>query len=245
MNRSARRQLDRDLRKLMNTDGDRCSICLIEFLHNAKTFYGRAEGRAAVVGECCRPNLAVEVGAGFYVKGDYDVLNARSHPGSSTEVVIDDVPGAVDRLQRAVIGIDDLADSAAKRAGIIGKPHQVSLANNHWKADDAAWFQVHTDRSHRLRPLLPGELASFPQDMISPTLPADHEIQVVIRQIQPGQRARIPFGRNLQMPIPDIEPVIHAIFDAVSDRRGHSSIISVADVSAIAERYLRPKLPLC
>jgi hypothetical protein len=47
------------------------------------------------------------------------------------------------------------------------------------------------------------------------------------------------------MPIPDIEPVIHAIFDAVSDRRGHSSIISVADVSAIAERYLRPKLPLC
>lgn len=241
MNRSARRQLDRDLRKLMATDGDRCSLCQVDFPHNSKTFYGRAEGRAVIAGECCRPKLALEVGSGLYVKGDYDVLGKPSarRPAGGT---VDDVPGTVERLRNAIAGIDDIADSAAQRAGISSTRRQVSLADNPWKADDAAWFQAHPDRSHRLRGLLPGELESFPPDAApSAGLPDDHEIQIVIRQIQPGQRIRVPFGRNLETPIPDIEPVIHALFDSISARRAGSATISVSEVASIAKRYSGPK----
>ncbi len=239
MNRSERRNLDHDLRKLMMKDGDRCTVCHADLPHNGRTYYGQAAGAAVIAGECCRSKLTVEVGSGLYVQGDYDVLSSAGGggppPGSP-----DDLEAAICRIQQDVAGIDGLAASAKARAGITGRRGQVSLMDTPWKADDAAWFQAHPDRAHRLRPLLKGELESFPAAAVPTALPSDHEIQIVIRQVEPGQRIRMPFGRNLATPIPDIEAVTHALFDAVSQRRDASRNISVEEVAALAKRYDRP-----
>jgi hypothetical protein len=87
---------------------------------------------------------------------------------------------------------------------------------------------------------LKGELESFPPDAVPTTLPPDHEIQVVIRQVEPGQRIRAPFGRNLGTPVPDVEAVIHALFDSVAQPRGEGVVISVEEVAKLAERYSGP-----
>ena len=239
MNRSERRNLDRDLRQLMKKDGDRCTVCHADLPHNGRTYYGRAAGAAAIAGECCRSKLTVEVGSGLYVQGDYDVLS-RTGGGGPPPGSPDEFEAAIGRIQQGVAGIDGLAASAKARAGITGRRGQVSLMDTPWKADDAAWFETRPDRAHRLRPLLKGELESFPPTAAPNALPPDHEIQVVIRQVEPGQRIRMPFGRNLATPIPDIEAVIHALFDAVSQRRGASPNISVEEVATLAKRYDRP-----
>ena len=237
MNRAERRNLDRDVRKLIKADGDHCTACAAELQHNGRTYYGRvASGAAAIVGDCCRETLTVEAGGGVYVKNRYDVLDGS---GSSRRApaVVGDVDAVVAQLREAVSEVDALSTSVQARAGIAGSPGQVNLAPSLWKADDAAWFASHPDRAHRLRPLLPGERESFPAQARPSSLPPGHEIQVVVRQVQPGQRVRVPFGRNLATPVPDQEAVVHALFDSVSRRRSGSAVISVEEVAASAERY--------
>ncbi len=49
--------------------------------------------------------------------------------------------------------------------------------------DDRMWFEMHPERSHRIRPYIPGE---WPMEVVpTPT-------QAAVRQIQPGVRARLP-----------------------------------------------------
>jgi hypothetical protein len=49
--------------------------------------------------------------------------------------------------------------------------------------------------------------------------PPDCELQVLVRQVEPGKRVRVGFHRLLEMPIPDDENFIHALFDLVSENR--------------------------
>jgi hypothetical protein len=59
----------------------------------------------------------------------------------------------------------------------------------------------------------------------------------VIRQVEVGKRVRLPFVRNLEMPIPDIEEVVHAIFDIVAGRPRDANAITVGEVAELAKRY--------
>jgi hypothetical protein len=47
----------------------------------------------------------------------------------------------------------------------------------------------------------------------------------------------MPFCRNTSVPIPDIEEVLHALFDVVSGGGDQARIISVAEIAEIAVRY--------
>jgi hypothetical protein len=57
--------------KLIERDGDHCSMCRTQFRHHAKTHYGTTRsGHVAVVGECCLKNLALVYAIGVYVSAN-------------------------------------------------------------------------------------------------------------------------------------------------------------------------------
>jgi hypothetical protein len=59
----------RRVEKLINEDGDSCSVCGKAFPHVSETYYGEVEGGGvAVVGSCCVGKLKTIVGAGLYLK---------------------------------------------------------------------------------------------------------------------------------------------------------------------------------
>jgi len=103
-----------------------------------------------------------------------------------------------------------------------------------WKSDDAAWFEAHPTRLHRIRPLIGEEAASFGSISEQP-MPPRHELQVLVRQIEPGQRVRSPFGRNLDTPIPDDEAALHALFDVVTNTGGGADISTGEVLRTMAE----------
>jgi hypothetical protein len=105
-----------------------------------------------------------------------------------------------------------------------------------WQEDDRQWFARHPSRSHRLRPMFPGELFSGSAPSAPPA--PRHSVEVLVRQIQPGMRSRLPFFRNLEVGIPDCEPLIHALYDVHSDQtRPAGSTVGVAEVAKIVRRY--------
>jgi hypothetical protein len=55
-----------------------------------------------------------------------------------------------------------------------------------------------------------------------PPLPG-HEFQVLVRQVEPGARIRLPFGRNLNVEILDNEATIHALFDLAAHARAEGA----------------------
>jgi hypothetical protein len=127
-----------------------------------------------------------------------------------------------------------IAADMAKRAGVWGAPIALTTADTSWKRDDAAWFKANPHRSHRLRPMFPGEAPTLMREPAA--LPPRHEHQVLVRQVEPGQRVRLVFGRNLDCPIPDAEAVLHALFDLAA--RGEAGkTASVAEVAELALRY--------
>jgi hypothetical protein len=102
-----------------------------------------------------------------------------------------------------------------------------------WKADDRAWFENNPTRSHRLRRLFPGESTGMSDEAIPP----GHELQILVRQVEPGLRARHGFYRNLAADIPDVEAVLHALFDVVVNKR--AGPISGQDLEELARKYER------
>lgn len=131
----------------------------------------------------------------------------KSHPPA-------DVEGAVTAMQGFFSQRDEEIGALSKRGGIKGAPAGIYREETFWKEDDAAWFEKHPQRSHRLRSLIGDEAEQCGFNALG-QMPPRHEIQVVVRQVQPGARIRTPFGRNLAMPIPDEEAVIHALFDVL------------------------------
>lgn len=235
------RRLERDIQKIFSEDADHCSICRAPFPHNGKTFMGRIAGRkGAVVGECCAGQLNLVIGEGVYLTKGYDVLEQGTRPGRapSSQREIDQ---AVSAIQAYVSGTDQRAGDIMRRAGVTSERGAINMLSSPWKTDDAKWFEANPSRSHRLRVAHVGEIDALPSDYKDEPLPLRHEMQIVVRQVEPGARVRLAFGRNLDTPIPDNEAVLHALFDTISGNRSGDKVISVAEIARLATRYAPPK----
>jgi hypothetical protein len=238
MDRSTRRKTERKIRKMMSKAGDNCSICGTELPHNSKTFGGiTARGEAALAGECCSAKLTEVVLQGLYVTQGYEFLPTGPRTGAPAKLPPEKVDVVVKSFQQHVAETDKVASDIARRGGVSSSNTQLHLADSAWKTDDAEWFKENLKRSHRLRPMLPREFESFPSNFM-PAPPPDHEYQIIVRQVAVGQRIRTPFCRNISAPIPDIEEIIHAIFDSVYNQRpGGPRVVTSREIGELAQRY--------
>src|SRR5216684_2156650 len=235
MKPSARRRVEREIQDLMKADGDACSLCKAPFPHNSRTFGGVTGGGVpALVGDCCQSKLREVVLSGVYVHNDYQGLRF-STPGEreSPPLSAVQVSNAVDALQQTFRAIDKKADTIKAKGGIAGRQARLNTEDSAWKDDDARWFKANGARSHRLRAVFPSELEGMPH--ANNPLPAGHEYQMLVRQVEPGVRVRLPFCRNVGVPIPDNEALIHAIFDVVAASEG--GVVGSALVAELAMRY--------
>lgn len=77
---------------------------------------------------------------------------------------------------------------------------------------DREWFRSHSHRSHRLRRAVTGE---FPE--------GSTDTWVVVRQLEPGVRQRLPFNALVQLPSGEApEHVAHAMYDLIAEARGRT-----------------------
>lgn len=243
MNRSERRRYEKEFPKVLKKAGDNCGICRKPLRHNSRTFGGvLSDGRAALAGECCQDQLDVVMGSWVYINQNTDAIRdvLGQIKGNSGGQPVADALEASRRLQSGIGGLEEIIESTKRRAGLTGPVQGISLTDTPWKTDDANWFESHPDRSHRLRPMHPGEQETVPSQMKAAIIPDDHRWEILVRQIKKGQRARLAFCRNIQMEIPDVEAVIHAIFDTVASPRS-GEIITVEEIAALAKRYHLPE----
>lgn len=236
MNRSERRRFDKEFAKLLKTDGERCSFCHAPFQHNCKTYGGISEtGRVVITSECCR-SKATEIRASgvFVTRHSGSIPDPTGRPAQT--VSPEDLDQVVSLLQGHFQEMDNVSNNIMRRAGLNNPAHNIFLNESAWKSDDAAWFKQHSNRSHRLRQMFDGELATMPPEVGALNIPDGHRLEIVVRQVEEGKRIRTIFCRNIDTPIPDIEEVIHAIFDSVSQptKRG---FISVKDIADLAVKY--------
>ncbi len=236
MNRAERRRFEKDFAIILRKDGDHCTLCRRKLEHNERTFGGKtAAGRVALTTDCCRSKLAVEIVTGLYATRHLEAMPTTSRKLGSKVAPGGDVNRTLDALQGHLSAIDDIATDTRRRAGVRGTA-LVNLEDSEWKADDAAWFAGHPNRSHRLRPMTDDEASSFPPAFLAEPIPEGHRRDVVIRQIEPGRRVRLPFGRNVSVPVPDLEAIIHALFDQVAGG-APGRIITVRDVAEVAKLH--------
>jgi hypothetical protein len=99
--------------------------------------------------------------------------------------------------------------------------------------DDAAWFKPHPHRSHRLRQPYDVEL----RETMAPAIaPASAIPYVVVRQVRPGLRLRLPIWSDIE--VPDIEAIGHALFN-LSQTQTPGQPIPMATVAALQLEYAR------
>ena len=238
MKPSSRRRVERHLRKMMEVDGDKCSLCKKPFPHNGQTFGGvTSAGVPAMVSECCRPRLKEIVLSGVYVNRSYDGMRIEGDTRSGASLPPDQIMGAVDQLQKHFAAIDKLSADIARRGGIHSDTPNITFSETAWKTDDAAWFKNNPARSHRLRPVFSGEDTALSKGSSMSALPLGHEFQVLVRQIEPGKRVRTPFYTNVKVPIPNDEAIIHALFDMLANPSRKQGVVSIDEVAELAKKY--------
>lgn len=240
MKPSARRRVEREFAALIERDGDHCSLCHQPLKHNSKIYGGITKaGETALTSDCCASKLKETVVSGVYMDGPIVSLPLSKSPSGSRVLPPSDADEAVSRLQDYVAEVDRLSADIATRAGISQQKTIMNFEDSPWKDDDRAWFEANPERSHRLRKLYAGEdVTLVPPGQSVTTPPPFHENQVLIRQVQPGQRVKKLFCRNLATPIPEVEDVFHAIFDIVTGRR--EGVITTKEVADLASRYASP-----
>ncbi|EMN8299887.1 hypothetical protein ACX1FK_28105 [Pseudomonas aeruginosa] len=239
MNRSERRRYDKEFSKILKNDGDNCGVCRKPLQHNSRTFGGVLPGGQVVLtSECCYRQLEVVMGSGVFISQNADavrdVLNQAK--GIAGGQPASDPFEASKRLQSGIENLDKLVGQAKERAGISGPIQNVSLVATPWKTDDAQWFESHPGRSHRMRVAYPGELQKLSADLKSTVIPGGHQWEILVRQIEQGRRVRTIFCRNIGIEIPDVEEIIHALFDHVSNPKA-AGIVTVEEIAALAQRY--------
>lgn len=241
MNRAARRRFDKEFSKVLKTSGDACGLCGEALKHNSQTFGGIAPGNHVVLtGECCAQRLETVMGSGVYINENTDaILSVMNASKSSSGDAPPDPLVAARQLRLGISALDKATAELMRKGGVKRSPSSISITDNPWKTDDATWFKNHPGRSHRLRPLHPEEATTLPAGLMHSELPDDHRWEILVRQVKEGQRIRTALCRNTKMSIPDVEEVIHAIFDIVMKAEG-SGVISVEEVAALATRYRVP-----
>lgn len=237
MSRADRRRFEKEFKKIRRTDN--CTICDKPLAHNSRTFGGLTiEGTTVLAGECCAHRVASVLASGVYLARGVDALlplvNSGAKKGNTNPPRAED---AILAIQSHFNDLDNRTTAMMRQGGIQGQPKDISLANNAWKEDDAAWFKKHPQRSHRLRPLIEGEAATLPAEITSSILPPNHQLEILVRQIQPGARVRTVFCRNTEVAIPDKEEIIHAIFDVVA-QAGNRGIIDAREINERAKQYV-------
>ena len=244
MSRQDRRRFEKEFKKLPK--GDNCTVCGEAFRHNSRTFGGlAADGTTVLAGECCSHRVATVMVSGLYLNQMVDTLvasvgkkdTAGRNGGNSTG----NVEAAITAMQSQFAEFDAHTNAVMRQAGIQKQAKGVFLGEHPWKADDAAWFKSHPDRSHRLRPVLEGEAemvsASIPKDQIPP----NHRVEIIVRQVEPGKRIRGSFCRNTELDIPDQEEIIHAIFDAVASA-AEGQLIDLGETIERARQYANSRV---
>jgi hypothetical protein len=99
--------------------------------------------------------------------------------------------------------------------------------------DDAAWFKAHPHRSHRLRQPHDVEL----REAIAPAIaPASAIPYVVIRQVRPGHRLRLPIWSDIE--VPETEAIGHALFDLLV-KHSPEHPLPMTKVAALLLEYAR------
>jgi hypothetical protein len=236
MTRADRRRFDREFSKLMKAAPDDCMVCGTQLEHNCKTFGGlTAQGVTVLAGECCARKIEQMV-QGVYVNRNLDGISHLRQGGKVQPVSAEVVTSAIGSIQSHFSKLDEMSNALMRQGGVHAPASNVHLADSLWKADDAAWFEDHPDRSHRLRPMLEGEAATVPAEITTAVLPEKHRLDMLIRQIDVGKRMRTIFCRNTEVAIPDSEEVIHAIFDLVTER-GRKGVVSSEEIVALARKY--------
>jgi hypothetical protein len=89
-----------------------------------------------------------------------------------------------------------------------------------WREDDRIWFEVHPDRSFRMREVFPGEIEEL-ERANGERFPDSEGCRpvVVVCQAQPGARVRAPFLLPTNLAVIDRESVAETLFEHV--RRGN------------------------
>jgi hypothetical protein len=237
MNRTERRNSEKALAKLMKAAPDGCMVCGKEFDQNSKTFGGMTHQEMTVpAGECCAHTLEVMLGQGIYLKRNSDGLLTAKTNGTKKSASSANVKSVVGTLQEHFTKLDMLSNTIFRQGGLTPHPTNVSVTENPWKSDDAAWFASHPKRSHRLRPL-EEEAATLPARITSASIPEKHRLEILVRQVQVGARIRCIFIRNTEFPFPDTEEVNHAIFDVVAQPGKQGMVVRPDEIAALARKY--------
>ena len=234
MNRSERRAFEKKLQALLRTDGDHCTGCRRSLIHNEPLAYGALrDGRPAVVGNCCEHRLSFGFAKGVYVTRHTGTISTAT-PKSPSDAQPQNPDELVARFREGVSQLDRYADDVMRQAGVPKGQGSINTSDSDWKAEDAAWFSSNPTRSHRMRPTNSDEIEQSP--LKGETLPPGHRFETVIRQVQPGMRIRKIYARNIALDVPDIEPLLHALFDRVS--AGAPGVpISHGEVAELALKY--------
>lgn len=237
MKRADRRRFDKEFKKIMSTASDNCTICGKPFEHNCKTFGGfSARGTTVLTSECCVQKIEAVMTSGIYLTKYLDSIQLTKQGVKKQRVSAENMTNAVETIRSHVTKLDTLSGRVMRQAGLQTQAQNIFIADSPWKSDDAAWFKSHPNRSHRLRPMFESEAATLPTEITTMKIPAKHRWEILVRQVEVGKRIRTIFCRNTDVAIPDMEEIIHAIFDVVSqpDRKG---VISVEEISALAGKY--------
>jgi hypothetical protein len=235
MNRTSRRHIERQLRKLYNTDN--CSICGSPFRHNSRTRGGiDVQGAVVLAGECCVDKVAVTFTEGFYSKRAYDFLKPRG-PKSTACLSSEQITEVLGLYQEIATDTDKRLEGVERRGGVARALDNISVLDTPWKDGDRSWFEQNRQRSHRIRMPFPGEA-----DKEAAKAPPGHALIVLLRQVEPGKRIKGGFCLNADLlPVPDDEAVAHALFEVAArhetvPRNGEALNILIAKYTVDRER---------
>jgi hypothetical protein len=239
MNRTARRRYEKEVPKILRKNGDNCGVCRAPLTHNAQTFGGLLpNGEVVLTSSCCVRKLEMIMGSGVYIKQNTDAIVSVLEQAPGKRMPVQDGFAAVDRLRSGIDAVDAMTEEVMRKGGMVTSPTCISLSNTPWKSDDAAWFERNKNRTHRMRPMHPGEQEQMPLHLQQFQIPEGHRCEILVRQVVKGQRIRSLFFRNTEIDIPDSDEVIHAIFDIVA-AGGGDGVIRPELILAIAEQYQR------
>ncbi|AYG64522.1 hypothetical protein [Rhizobium jaguaris] len=237
MRRADRRRFEKEFRTLIDRDSEACTLCRRPFEHNNKTYGGLTPGgRTVLTGDCCREKVEYVMASGVYVIRKIHEIPIADRK-SIKRLSSSEMEGAVEVMHDHFDELDSISGRVMKQAGLKGEARALFLEDTAWKKDDAAWFKNNPDRSHRLRPMFESEASSLPEDVLQFQAPKGHKMEVLVRQVEVGKRARTLICRNTEIPIPDLEEVIHALFDTVSQRKDQG-VITAEEIASLARSYV-------
>jgi len=236
MKRSDRRRFESEFKTMLKKFGDNCSICKMPLQHNVKTFGGvTIENKTALTADCCKEKLVSILREGVYLTKNFDSI--PNFPPQSHKVLdVENPSEIVNSIQAHFDKLEGVAENLMARAGVTSSRHEVCVSDNAWKSDDAEWFKNNPSRSHRLRRVFVDELSALPKDITQREMSNEYRLDILVRQISPGQRARLPIWLYSAIDVPDDEAVIHAIFDLAS-KKGRVSEITLDEIQKMAKEY--------